>query len=480
MARGGNLDMRTIEAAKPREAPYRLSDGAGLLLMVKPTGAKVWLARVTVGGKRRDMGLGGYPTVTLKEAREKAATARKQVTNGVDPIQERARAAIEREEKRSAAAQAEARNFRTVALACIEAEAPGWKNQRTALVWQRSLEQWAFPTLGAVPVADIDRTLVRRTIDTVWTTRPATGRKVLRRIGTVLRYAAAHGWRANDNPCDVRMLRHAGLPALPGGHRQPSLPWARLPAFMTALDLMPGLGALALRLAVLTALRSGEIRNARWSWLSFDGTPTLTVPGEVMKGKKSGDVTPHRVPLSGAALETLARAYAEANGTTAMAADLAGLARLARDALIFPSAKRITPLSDMALSAVMRRMNGDRPDDALPPWRDADGREAVPHGFRASFSTWVDDIRPEERAAAEKALAHEVGNKVSGAYRRSDLFDRRVTLMCDWAEHCLNAEAVTEQPVAQLTANLLPARTHKSGRGRPPHPTANGSPHRSQ
>jgi integrase len=259
---------------------------------------------------------------------------------------------------------------------------------------------------------------------------------VLRRIATVLRYAAAHGWRANDNPADARMLRHAGLPPLPGGRKQPSLPWARLPAFLKALDTMPGLAPLALRMAVLTALRSGEVRNAKWSWLSFDGVPTLTVPGEMMKGKKSAEVLPHRVPLSDAALDVLARAYATAKATTATAADLPNLAPLMRDTLIFPSARRNTPLSDMALSAVMRRMNADRPEDMPPPWRDVDGREAVPHGFRATFSTWVDDTRPHEHEAREKALAHEVANKVSGAYRRSDLFDRRLPLMRDWAAHC--------------------------------------------
>jgi integrase len=155
-----------------------------------------------------------------------------------------------------------------------------------------------------------------------------------------------------------------------------------------------------------------------------------------MKGKKAADVMPHRVPLSPAALETVARAYAEANGTTATVAELPRLAALAREALIFPSAKRTTPLSDMALSAVLRRMNADRPEGAPAPWRDADGREAVPHGFRATFSTWADDTRPAEREAAEKALAHEVANKVSGAYRRSDLFDRRAPLMREWAAHC--------------------------------------------
>ncbi len=448
----GNLDAKTVEAAKKRENTYRLSDGGGLLLEVRPTGARVWLCRVTVHGRRRDMGLGGYPAVTLKEAREKAAAARKIATDGGDPVAERERLERERAAQRKATAEAEMRTFKNVALKFIKAEAPSWRSERTAPMWEASLERWAFPELGALPVAEVDRPAVLRAMGEVWRTRPATGRKVVRRIGAILRYAAAHGWRANDNPADVRMLRHAGLPGVPGGRKQPSLHWRRVPAFLARLDTMPGLGALALRLVVLTALRSGEVRNARWSWISFDGVPTLTVPGEVMKAKKTGEVQAHRVPLSGAALEALARAYALANGTIASAAELPKLAALARDALIFPSAKRTTPLSDMALSAVMRRMNADRPEDMPAPWRDADGREAVPHGFRAAFSTWVDDTRPAEREAAEKALAHEVANKVSAAYRRSDLFDRRQPLMRDWAEYC---GSVPERSVGERVVNGL-------------------------
>jgi integrase len=235
------------------------------------------------------------------------------------------------------------------------------------------------------------------------------------------------------------MLRYAGLPALPGGRKQPSLPWTRVPAFMAALDTMTGMAPLALRLLVLTALRSAEVRNARWCWISFDGVPTLTIPGERMKRKKSAEVMPHRVPLSHAALETLAKAYALGTGTPAKPDDLPRLVPLMRDSLIFPSAKRDTPLSDMALSAVLRRMNADRPADAPPPWRDPDGREAVPHGFRSSFSTWVDDTRPQERETAERVLAHEAANRVSGAYRRSDMFDRRIGLMAAWATHCTSA-----------------------------------------
>jgi integrase len=445
----GNLTAVMVKALRHDPAkgnrPMRFPDGDNLYLQVAPGGSKSWLLRYTLHGKAREMGLGpvGEPPdgVPLAEARKRAAAARALLADGRDPIEERQRSTRQRQATRKAEADADARTFRAVAALCIAAEEPGWKNKRTALLWKSSLEKHAYPTLGDVPVAEIDRAKVREAIDGVWTSAPSIGKKVLRRIATVLRYAAAHGWRANDNPADARMLRHAGLPPLPGGRKQPSLPWARLPAFMKALDTMPGLAPLALRLVVLTALRSGEARSARWSWVSFDGVPTLTVPGEVMKGRKSEDVKEHRVPLPAAALDVLARAYTLANGTAASPAELPHLAALMRDTLIFPSAKRDTPLSDMALSAVMRRMNADRPEGEPAPWRGLDGREAVPHGFRGSFRTWVDDTRPDEDVAAEKALAHEVGNAVSGRYRNSDLFDRRIALMSAWAAHCTSAPA---------------------------------------
>jgi integrase len=437
-----NLDNRTVIAAQPKATPYRLFDGAGLFLVVKPSGAKAWMLRLQMAGKRHDIGLGGYPAVSLKEAREKAEAMRKQARAGIDPIEEREAARREREAARKAAEEAEARTFRRVAEACIAAQAPGWKTAKSAVMWRGSLERWAYPEIGDMPVAEIDRAAVMRAIAEVWRERPATARKVLRRIGTVLRYAAAHGWRAADNPADARMLKHLGLPALPGGRNLPSLPWARVPAFWAALDRVEGMGAAALRFAILTALRSGEVRKARWSWLDFSGpVPTLTVPAETMKGKRSADVQPHRVPLAPAALEVLARAYREATGLPCTVAELPKRAALARDALVFASARPGRPISDMTLSAVMRRLNADHPRGAPPPWRDADGREAVPHGFRSAFSTWVDDVHPAEREAAEKALAHEVANRVSAAYRRSDLFERRIVLMRDWAEHVTSAMA---------------------------------------
>jgi integrase len=446
---GKNLDVKTIDALKSRETPYRVSDGEGLLLEVRPTGAKVWLCRLTVDGKRRDMGLGGYPLVTLKAARQEAENARRLARDGNDPIARRQAVTASRKAARSEAEEAEARTFKAVALACIKAQAPGWKSKRTADLWEASLTSHAFPILGSMPVAAVDRAAVLRAVEAVWISRPATARKVLRRIGTALRYAAAHGWRANDNPADARMLRHAGLSALPGGKKQPSLPWQKAPAFMRALDAMAGLAAMALKFCILTAVRSGEVRGARWSEMSFDGGAAIwSVPGERMKGKKSADVQPHRVPLSPAALTALARAYAAATGAEVKSPDLPRLAPLMGSALIFPTTKRDRPLSDMALSAVMRRMN--ETDGAPAPWRDLDGREAVPHGWRSTFRTWVDDTRPEDAEAAEKALAHEDRNRVAGAYRRSDLLDRRVPLMNAWADHCGGRAPKKTQTVERL------------------------------
>lgn len=155
-----------------------------------------------------------------------------------------------------------------------------------------------------------------------------------------------------------------------------------------------------------------------------------------MKGSRAREREPHRVPLSGAALATLTRAYQTAAGAATTPADLPRLARRLGEALIFPSGSRRRPLSNMALPAVLRRLNAAGPEGVPAPWRDPEGREVVPHGFRSSFRTWVDDTRPQDAEAAERALAHEEANKVRAAYRRSDLLDRRIPLMEAWARWC--------------------------------------------
>ncbi|MCQ4161503.1 integrase arm-type DNA-binding domain-containing protein [Roseomonas sp. GC11] len=448
-----NLTVKAIEALKPRERPYRISDGGGLLLEVKPSGARVWLCRLTVDGRRRDMGLGGYPLVGLAAAREAAEEARRLVVKGKDPIAQREADAQQRRAEAAAAAAAAARTFAAVAEEYITRTASGWKHGRTADLWRGSLKAHAMPVLGPMPIDAIDRAAVLRAVDDVWRTRAATGRKIVRRIGAILRYAAAHGWRSNDNAADVKMLRNAGLPVLPGGRKQPALPWRAVPAFYAALRGMEGAAPLALRLLVLTALRSGEVRGARWSEFDLSGEmPVWTVAAERMKGGKGAEVRAHRVPLAPAALDVLAAAYAFQAGHPARVEDLPRLAPLLGDALVFPGGRRVAPLSDMSLSAVMRRMNATRPEGAPPPWRDPDGREAVPHGFRSSFRTWTDDTRPGDAEAAERALAHHNDTSVSERYRRSDMFGQRVPLMEAWAAWCSGAAPVEIIPMKREAA----------------------------
>ena len=445
------LTVKALNALQAREKPYRVVAGKGLLVVVKPSGAKTWIARIMIDGRRRDMGLGGgYPDISLKDAQERADAARKAARAGDDPIRAARAEKQEKRKRRVAEDAASARTFRHVAKLCIVAETPGWKSPRTAQQWSSALERHIYPKIGDTPVADIDRAAVLDAISGVWASAPAVAQKTLQYVSVILRFAAAREWRANDNPADPKMLRHAGLAPLPGKQKHPSVPWTRMPAFYLALSKVGGASALALRFAALTALRSGEVRLARWSWLSFDGaTPILTVPAQFMKGRKSSARVAHRVPLAPAALDVLAQAYVDATGTAAPVEKLQALAALRGDALIFQGRKRTVPLSDMSLSAVMRRMNADRPEGAPPPWRDLDGREAVPHGLRASFSTWIDDTMPHEREAAEKALAHTVPNSASAAYRRSDLFDRRIPLMLDWAAHCTSGAAPAQRQAVQ-------------------------------
>ncbi|MCA3361571.1 MAG: integrase family protein [Roseomonas sp.] len=447
----GKLDAKTVEAAKPRAGKYRLSDGGGLLLEIVPSGAKVWLARVTVAGRRRDMGLGPWPAVTLAQARQKALAARREALGGADPVKARRAAAKALEAARKAEEEAERRIFSKVAEAVIKAEAPSWKNARTAHMWESSLELHAAP-LMKLPVASITREMVRDCILPIWHEKPIIAAKTLRRIGAVLRYAAAQGWGADATAADVRTLRHLGFTKQAGERAHPSLAWRQAPAFFEALDKMPGLAPVALRFAALSALRSGEARALRWNWISFDGgQAVLTVPGLVMKGRKLSEPPPHRIPLSSAMLETLATAYSRAYGVKAAPADLPKLARIAGDSWIFPNASRTGPFSDVALLAVIRRMNEGKDG---PKWVDPSGRPVVPHGWRATFRTWADDCHPGERDAAEKALAHEDANKVAGRYRRSDLFERRIGLMEAWGQHCT-------KPAAPVVS--LPARAKAKG-----------------
>lgn len=384
---------------------------AGLALQVLPTGGRTWILRVTVGGRRRDMGLGGYPDVTLAGAREAARTARELIRDGTDPI-ERARAA----KKALQAAAARGVTFREAAESYIASHEAGWRNAKHKAQWTSTLTSYAFPVIGALSVGDIEHPHISKVLNPIWTTKTETASRLRARIESVLDWATTQGYREGPNPARWKGHLDKVFPrpskvAKPVHH--PALPVQDMGLFMASLHEAEGMGAKALMFAILTAARSGEVRGATWSEIDVQ-RGIWTVPAGRMKAGKE-----HRVPLSKAAL-----------------ALLASLPRIAGSDLVF-QAPRGGQLSDMTLSAVMRRLK-------VP---------AVPHGFRSTFRDWAAEYTPYPSEVVEMALAHTVGNKVEAAYRRGDLFEKRRRLAEDWARFCSKAPSASTA-VVQLRGSI--------------------------
>lgn len=371
---------------------------AGLGLQVSPTGARSWLLRYVAGGKRREMGLGGFPDVGLADARRRAREEREKLDKGTDPILERRMA-----QSALRAQQAASITFERAALSYLEAQDGSWKNAKHAQQWRNTLAAYAYPVIGPVLVGDVGVAHVMQVLEPIWRTKTETASRLRGRIEQVLDWATVRGYRQGLNPARWRghldkMLPTPGKVANSGHHA--ALPLADLGAFMQRLRAQDGMGARALEFAILTAARSGEVRGATWGEIDM-GVALWVIPGDRMKAGKE-----HRVPLSDAALRLLQ-----------------GLPRLADTELVFPAA-RGGQLSDMTLTAVMRRMEVD----------------AVPHGFRSTFRDWASERTSYPHEVAEMALAHAIGNKVEAAYRRGDLLDKRRRMMADWAAFCARVE----------------------------------------
>ncbi len=365
------------------------------------------------------MGLGPFGEapggVSLAEARKAAGAAHALMREGYDPIQHRQE---RKAEIARAALEASERTFKAAAEATIKAKAAGWKNEKHAAQWTATMEAHVYPVIGDLPVAKIGTDEVLRVLRPIWERVPETASRVRQRMELILDAARVKGWRTGDNPALWRGHLAGELPPPRKVQRvkhRPALPWVQIGAFMAALDDREGIAAKALRFVILTAARTGEVRGMRWREVDM-AAKVWAVPGDRMKAGKL-----HRVPLSPAAL-----------------AILAAMLPLRRkvDDLVFPSARRDTPLSDMALSEVVRRMNEVTEEGALPPWRDAEGRPVVPHGFRSTFRDWAGETRSDGHDVVEAALAHTIKNKAEAAYARSDLLERRRPLMMAWAEQC--------------------------------------------
>lgn len=381
---------------------------AGLALQVMPSGARSWVLRLQVGAKRRDMGLGGFPDVTLAAARDAARDARAKVKSGIDPVAH-ARAV------RSAmkADQAAARTFKFCALAYIDSHEAGWRNPKHAQQWRNTLVSYAYPVIGSLLVRDIGLPQVLAVLEPIWKSKTETASRLRGRLESVLNWATTRGYRHGPNPARWKGHLDNVLPApsavANAGHHA-ALSLDDLGGFMDSLRAQSGMSAKALEFGILTAARSGEVRGARWREFDLE-TEVWIVPGERMKAGKE-----HRVPLSGDARKLLK-----------------ALPRVAEADLVFAS-PRGGMLSDMSLIAVLRRMKVN----------------AVPHGFRSTFRDWCSERTNYPREAAEMALAHAIGDKVEAAYRRGDLFTKRAKMMSDWAAFCSRTE--TKRAVLQMRA----------------------------
>jgi len=367
--------------------PGRYSDGDGLLLQISPSGGKSWLMRVQVNGRRRDIGLGEFRHVSLRDARLEAAAIKKLAKSGVDPLEERRKVEIVIPTFEEAAKRAHAEMVK------------GWKNGKHIKQWIKTLELYAYPKLGKLKVDQIEGPIIRDVLAEIWLDIPETARRVRQRIGTVLDWSYANGFRASEAP--MRSISK-GLPRQPKktGHFA-ALPYAEVPAFLRRLRER-GLSSsrLALEALILTAVRSGEVRGAKWS--EFDADLTLwTIPAERTKAGIE-----HAVPLSRQAADVFRQAKA---------------LRIRGSELVFPGGTSEAPLSDMALLELLRGMD-------LP---------ATVHGFRSSFRDWAAEETDVPREIAEAALAHTLENKVEAAYRRTDFLAKRRDLMKAWADFCL-------------------------------------------
>jgi integrase len=384
--------------------PGRHADGGGLQLLVKDTGARSWVYRFMLKGKSRDIGLGpaGPGGISLADARDLATALRLKVKAGIDPLAERQLAGADAKAAEQAAKVAGV-TFKAMAETHIAANRDSWRNAKHKQQWENTLQTYAYPVIGDLPVAEVDTPHVLKVLEPIWREVPETASRLRGRIETVLDSAKARGYRQGDNPARWRGHLAQILPArtkLSRGHHK-AMPYDAIPAFVEQLQAREAVAALALEFVILTAARTGEVIAAEWSEVDM-GKALWTVPAERMKAGKE-----HRVPLSPRAVEIL-------EGTKQLGGQY-----------LFPGAQR-SKLSSMAMAMLLRRMKQD----------------VTVHGFRSAFRDWAAECTGYSHEVAEMALAHTIGNAVERAYRRGDLFDKRRRLMADWAGYCASGAPV--------------------------------------
>ncbi|HEV7291970.1 MAG TPA: integrase arm-type DNA-binding domain-containing protein [Devosia sp.] len=375
--------------------PGRHSDGGGLYLSISANGGKRWVFLFRWNGKPTEMGLGSAQTVPLKQAREFAQAARAVLAAGQNPL----------EAKR--AEKPKLKTFGECARDYVDTNKSEWRNAKHIAQWSSTLETYCAP-IWHLPVSQVETEHVLAILKPIWTKKPETASRLRGRIERVLASAKVRGLRTGENPALWRNHLADVLPSrkkLSRGHHK-ALPYAELPTLMASLRDKPGVGARALEFAVLTAARSGEVLNAKWSEIDIKAR-VWTIPAERMKAGKQ-----HRVPLSAQALAVLAGAESQEQG-----------------GYVFPGQKEEKPLSSMSMAMMLRRMEVD----------------VTVHGFRSTFRDWAAEQTSYPNEVAEMALAHTIQNAAEAAYRRGDMLEKRRGLMSDWAEFCFDVSAQEAQ-----------------------------------
>ncbi|MFM0287924.1 tyrosine-type recombinase/integrase [Paraburkholderia megapolitana] len=383
-------------SAKPRTTPYRLNDGGGLALLVKPTGLKYWQFRYTKpDGREGLIQIAPYPRMTLEQARTARNEHRSAVSRGDDPAtlrkQDKARRKVE---------AARSLTFSQCATAFIKARSVEWANPKHTQQWTNTLATYAHPVIGALRPQDIDTDLVLRVLQPIWLTKNETASRLRGRIENIFDWAKVRGLRSGENPArwsgHLDQLLSAPSKVQKGGHHA-ALPYADIGPFIALLRASIGTAARLLEFTILTATRTGDSLYADWS--EFDLPALLwTVPAARTKAKRE-----HRVPLS--------------QPTVAL---LKSLPTFGGSGYVFEGVKEGRPLSNMAMLALLKRMEYGR---------------LTTHGFRSTFRDWVAECTAFPNEVAEMALAHVIRDKTESAYRRGDLFDKRRDLMQAWADY---------------------------------------------
>jgi len=387
-------ELTAAAVAKLRQ-PGRYSVGGadGLMLRITNVGSRLWVCRLMINGKRRDVGLGRYEQVSLSQARDAARALHLDVRRGIDPTASR---------EPMPATPTSMNLFKDAATEFVASKQVEWKNSKHTDQWSSTLRTYVYPVLGDMCVADIALSHVLEILQPIWIDKTETANRVRGRIEAILDYATVQGWRSGDNPARWKGLLDKVLPTpakLKKTKHHAAMPAHETPTFMQTLQSIHGLAALALQLLILTATRSGETRAAKWC--EFDlKAGVWTIPASRMKAGRD-----HSVPLSEQAQQLLAAIPRFGDGTD----------------FLFSNTRGTGVLSDMAMTQTMRRL----------------GLKYVPHGFRSTFRDWAGDSTEYPRELAEAALAHTLQNKVEAAYRRKTALERRRALMQDWADYLL-------------------------------------------